>query len=235
MLKHLLLAHGTRRGGLNKRLVSHIEDVMAPHEAEFSIAFLESETEDAYTVIGRLIDEGTEHIIITPLLMLPASHLKKDIPEIASYFRSSYPRLKIDIRPALSNHPLIQEIVRQRISEAEKKGATGIAVVAHGNPDYPEAGATLAAFTETLDAGYPAHPMTLYGDPGLEEVLTEIAGRYDHMIIVPLFLYDGVMTDKVKSVIESLNLHTSYEVTPSLDFDPLLGRVIVDHMDGQLM
>lgn len=235
MLKYVLLAHGSRRGGLNERLLSYIEDVMAPHEAEFSIAFLESDTDDAYTVIGRLIDEGTEHLVITPLLLLPASHLKKDIPEIASYFKTSYPRLKIDIRPALISHPLIQEIVRQRIGEAEKKGAAGIVVVAHGNPDYPEAEAALTAFTETLDAGHPAHPMTLHGDPGLEEALPEIAGRYDHMIIVPLFLYDGVMTDKVKSIVESLDLNMSYEITPSLDFDPLLGRVIVDHMDGQIL
>lgn len=228
MTKHLLLAHGVRRGDLNEKLNARIDALMAPYDLEFSTAFLESDTQNAHIVIDRLIADGAGHIVITPLFMLPASHVQEDIPEIVRSVKTSHPEVEIEVRPVLTAHPLVKDIIRQRVDDVPAKDGTAAVIIAHGNPRFPEADAALESFTESLDTGCDAHAMMLYGKLNFEKLLPEISGKYGQLIIVPLFLYDGYMTSKIKDMVEGLDLHVSYEMTASLDFDPLLGQVIKD-------
>lgn len=235
MLKHLLLVHGMRRGNLNERLSAFIEDLMSPQELEFSTAFLESDSQNPYIVIERLIEECATHIVITPMLILSASHMKEDVSEITGHFKSSHPLVKMEVRPTLAAHPLTKEIVKQRVSDSQgpKAPGTGVIIIAHGNARFPETDEALASFTDGLDMEYDAHPLMLYGNLSFEALLPEISKQYQHMIIVPLFLYDGYLVNKIKSKLHEMDLHSTYEVTPSLNFDPLLNQVITDHMSGE--
>ena len=230
MTKHLLLAHGVRRGDLNERVKSRIDALMTPYDFEFSTAFLESDTQNARIVIERMIADGAAHIVITPLFMLPASHVQEDIPEIVRSFNASHPEVEIEVRPVLTAHPLVKDIIRQRLAEASApaKDGTAAVIIAHGNPRFPEADEALESFTESLDLGCDVHAMMLYGELGFEKLLPEISRRYNQMIIVPLFLYDGYMTEKIREMIGGMDLQAPYEMTQSLDFDPLLGQVIKD-------
>ena len=235
MLKHLLLVHGMRRGNLNERLSAFIDDLMSPHETALSTAFLESEQQNPYIVIERLIAEGATHIVITPLLILSASHMKEDAAEIVEHFKWSHPRVQIDVRPTLAHHPLTKEIVKARITAAGNPDEpdTGIVVIAHGNARFPETDEELESFTRGMGMNRGIHPLMLYGNLSFEALLPEISKGYRHLIVVPLFLYDGYLVNKMKERLHGMNLDSSYEVTPSLNFDPLLKRVVMNHMAGR--
>lgn len=235
MFKHLLLVHGMRRGNLNERLSAFIDDLMSPQESTFSTAFLESDRQNPYIVIERLIREGATRIVITPMLILSASHMKEDVAEIRAHFKSSHPSVELEVRPTLASHPLTKEIVKARIREAEGSPGpdTGVVVIAHGNARFPETDEELESFTRAMKMDCDVHPLMIYGNLSFEALLPEISKGHRHLIVVPLFLYDGYLVNRIKDKLHALELHSTYEVTPSLNFDPMLSRVIMDHMSGR--
>ena len=62
-------------------------------------------------------------------------HYLKDIPNIVHEMKRRYPDIKVEVGEPLGTHPLMTEIIMQRIDEVrvDEMQQVGVVVVAHGN------------------------------------------------------------------------------------------------------
>lgn len=226
-MEHILLVHGMRHGNLNERLKDFVHNLMADSKITYTIAFLESNTENPINIIEAMIHNGHRQIKIIPLLIFSASHMLEDIPKIISYFNEKYKNVSIGVTPPLGTHLLMKSIIQKRLNDSSQIDS-GIVIIAHGNKRFKEADDELTSLVKSID--FNIHPMMIYGELNYETLLPKIESHYKHLTIVPLFLYDGYLVNKVKQTIKEMNLSTPYTVTPSINFDPLLKDIIIERL-----
>ncbi|MBE5660379.1 sirohydrochlorin chelatase [Staphylococcus sp. SS251] len=233
---NIIVAHGMRRGRQNQALEAFISELVKDDIHHYDIAFLESEHQDLETVMTTLIQSGVDHFKIVPLLIFSAMHYLKDIPNIVHEMKRRYPDIKIEVSEPLGTHPLMTEIIMQRIDDAlvDEEQQVGIVVVAHGNISgkYTKAHDELQTCVQTLRTNKPTYARTLYGSISFTHDLKDIAKQYQKLIVVPLFLYDGRLVNKVKQQMNDMVINTDIHITPSINFDPILKRIINDRLEN---
>ncbi|SCU53798.1 Sirohydrochlorin cobaltochelatase [Staphylococcus aureus] len=78
----------------------------------------------------------------------------------------------------------------------------------------------------------PTYARTLYGEISFIHDLEDIARQYQKLIVVPLFLYDGRLVNKVKQQMNDMVINTDIHITPSINFDPILKQIINDRLES---
>ncbi|MDR7619567.1 sirohydrochlorin chelatase [Staphylococcus argenteus] len=233
---NIIIAHGMRRGQQNKALETFISELIKDEIHHYHIAFLESEHQDLETVMTTLIQNGVIHFKIVPLLIFSATHYLKDIPNIIREMEQMYPGITVEVSEPLGTHPLMTKIIMQRIDDAlvDEEQQVGIVVVAHGNINgkYTKAHDEVQTCVQTLQLNHPTYARTLYGSISFTLDLKDIAKQYQRLIVVPLFLYDGRLVNKVKQQINDMAINTDIHITPSINFDPILKRIIKDRLEN---
>ncbi|CAA4034807.1 sirohydrochlorin ferrochelatase [Staphylococcus aureus] len=76
---------------------------------------------------------------------------------------------------------------------------------------------------------------TLYGEISFTHDLESISKRYQKLIVVPLFLYDGRLVNKVKQQMNDMVINTDIHFTPSINFDPILKQIINDRLESLMI
>ncbi|MBR8997019.1 sirohydrochlorin chelatase, partial [Staphylococcus aureus] len=114
---NIIVAHGMRRGRQNQALEAFISELVKDDIHHYHIAFLESEHQDLETVMTTLIQSGVKQLKIVPLLLFSAMHYLKDIPNIVHEMKRRYPDIKVEVSEPLGTHPLMTEIIMQRIDD----------------------------------------------------------------------------------------------------------------------
>lgn len=233
---NIIVAHGMRRGRQNQALEAFISELVKDDIHHYDIAFLESEHQDLAKVMMTLIQSGVVHFKIVPLLIFSAMHYLKDIPNIVHEMKQMYPGITVEVSEPLGTHPLMTEIIMQRIEDAlgDEEQHVGIVVVAHGNISgkFTKAHDELQACVQTLQLNHPTYARTLYGSISFMHDLKDIARQYRKLIVVPLFLYDGRLVNKVRQQINDMTISADIHMTPSINFDPILKRIIKDRLEN---
>ncbi|RZI06219.1 sirohydrochlorin chelatase, partial [Staphylococcus aureus] len=78
---------------------------------------------------------GVKHLKIVPLLFFSGMHYHKEIQNIVQEGKRRYPDIKVEVSEPFGRHPLMTEIIMQRIDEVrvDEMQQGGVVVVAHGN------------------------------------------------------------------------------------------------------
>ncbi len=76
-----------------------------------------------------LIQSGVKQLKIVPLLLFSAMHYLKDIPNIVHEMKRRYPDIKVEVSEPLGTHPLMTEIIMQRIDEVRVDEMQQVGVV----------------------------------------------------------------------------------------------------------
>ncbi len=128
------------------------------------------------------------------------------------------------------------EIIMQRIDEVrvDEMQQVGVVVVAHGNINgkFTKAHEELQTCVQHLQINKPTYARTLYGEISFIHDLEDIARQYQKLIVVPLFLYDGRLVNKVKQQMNDMVINTDIHITPSINFDPILKQIINDRLES---
>lgn len=233
---NIIVAHGMRRGRQNQALEAFISELVKDDIHHYHIAFLESEHQDLETVMTTLIQSGVKQLKIVPLLLFSAMHYLKDIPNIVHEMKRRYPDIKVEVSEPLGTHPLMTEIIMQCIDEVrvDEMQQVGVVVVAHGNINgkFTKAHEELQTCVQHLQINKPTYARTLYGEISFIHDLEDIARQYQKLIVVPLFLYDGRLVNKVKQQMNDMVINTDIHITPSINFDPILKQIINDRLES---
>lgn len=143
----LLIFHGSRDPEGN----SGVEVLRAEVETRIGLPVYAAHLEHAAPLIpiavDRAVADGHRRIVMIPILLGAAGHVKKDIPRYLAEARRSHPEIEFVAAEHLGTHAAVLEILDERLGEVERAACSGLSRVetsvvltARGSSD-PEANA----------------------------------------------------------------------------------------------
>ncbi|MDU2145173.1 MAG: CbiX/SirB N-terminal domain-containing protein, partial [Staphylococcus sp.] len=114
--------------------------------------------------------------------------------------------------------------------DMNKESDVAVVLIAHGSFSYTKAHDELKELSTKLKQDKPIYCRTLYGDITFKNDLDQLSRQYHHLIVVPMFLYDGRLVNKVKGLISEMDIANELHMTPSINFDPILKSIIRERL-----
>lgn len=116
----LLIAHGSRRDAANQDLVKLAE--MLRKRGLFpiiEISYLELAEPTIPEAAARCVEAGAHEVLMLPYFLSAGVHVQNDLEQFRSEFSARYPETGFRLCSHLGLHPLMLEIVLDRLKEAD--------------------------------------------------------------------------------------------------------------------
>jgi sirohydrochlorin cobaltochelatase len=166
--------------------------------------FIELSAPPVRDAVAQLVAQGRRDVVAVPLILLAAGHAKGDIPAALARERLRHPGLRTRYARPLGVHPVVLELLRERLAESAQPRPDAVLLVGRGTTD-PDANADLhraaRLFWETTrDLGVElvepafvslARPSVA---EGLER-LRRLGAR--RVTVLPYFLFAGVLPARI--------------------------------------
>ena len=115
----VVVDHGSRRAESN----ANHERFVAEWQTRSGFEIVEpAHMEMAEPSIGAAFDacvaRGATDIVIAPFFLWPGRHMERDIPELAAEAAARHPGVTYTVAAALGPHPLLGDIISERIESA---------------------------------------------------------------------------------------------------------------------
>lgn len=169
--------------------------------------FLELADPPILDTIDRCVAEGAERIIVMPLFLVPAGHMKTDVPSSVNLSRVRYPHVKFIYGPHLGIDPRILSILDERLAEIEASASprnrqeTAILLVGRGSSD-PDANGDVYKVARLLweGRGFGWVETCFVGitSPRVPEGIrrcVRLGAR--RIIVLPYFLFTGILVQRI--------------------------------------
>jgi len=115
----LLIAHGSRRAEANADLEAIAEQFRAmPHYDFVQTSFLELAEPNIATGGQACAQAGAKYVVMVPYFLSPGVHVKDDLTEARDALTEQFPDVRFVLAQPIGRHPLIMEIVQDRVAEA---------------------------------------------------------------------------------------------------------------------
>ncbi len=120
-------------------------------------------------------------------------HYLKDIPNIVHEMKRRYPDIKVEVSEPLGTHPLMRRLIEQRICDAlaGDKQQVGVIVVTAILMESLLRHTKSYKYALKICKLASRHMRERYMERLVTHDLESISKRYQKLIVVPLFLYDG--------------------------------------------
>ena len=115
-------------------------------------AYVDNASPSIRRALAALTDEGVADVVVVPLLLTPASHSKTDVAASVQAGRRAHPGMRLRYGRPLGPHPVLVDVVAQRLAEAGAGPDDPVVLVAGGALD-PDANAAVAATARLLFEG----------------------------------------------------------------------------------
>lgn len=204
----LMVGHGSRDDEGNQEFLQFLELVRkAAPERRFEACYLELADPDILTGIETCVRHGATRIVVVPVILLAAGHVKSEIPEFIDQARVRYPGIEFVYGRHLGLHPKILDLLEERFLETagslEKQDRDSLAIVllGRGSSD-PDANGDLYKMArllwertgvmtvETCYSGITAPRL-------VEGVERAIRLGASHVVVVPYFLFTGILIKRM--------------------------------------
>ena len=114
----LLIAHGSRRQEANDDLLRLAEAVRKRDRFSMvEVAYLEIASPTIPEGARRCIEQGACRILMLPYFLSAGAHVVDDLKRHQRDLSSEFPNVSIELCRALELHPLLIEVVLQRLDE----------------------------------------------------------------------------------------------------------------------
>lgn len=114
----LLIAHGSRRAAANDDLVEVAARLLKRGEFEIVVAsYLELAEPSIPDGAEQCISAGADSIRLLPYFLSAGSHVMRDLQRYRDELRERFPQHTFTLCPPLGLHPLMLDIVQDRLSE----------------------------------------------------------------------------------------------------------------------
>jgi sirohydrochlorin ferrochelatase len=112
----VLIAHGSRRPEANRDLFALAERFRASGYPRTYAAFLELAEPSIPEAGDQCIEAGARLVILTPYFLSAGQHVVRDLENFRLDLETRHPGTEIRLANPLGPHPLLDEILRQRIA-----------------------------------------------------------------------------------------------------------------------
>ncbi|WP_417381671.1 sirohydrochlorin chelatase [Gimesia sp.] len=120
----LLIAHGSRRDEANQDLVKLA--AMLRERCKFAVveyAYLELAEPAIPEGAARCVQAGATEVLMLPYFLSAGVHVQNDLEEFRNGFEQTYPETRFRLCAHLGLHPLMLEIVLDRLNEPAGQSA----------------------------------------------------------------------------------------------------------------
>ncbi|HVT66574.1 MAG TPA: CbiX/SirB N-terminal domain-containing protein [Trebonia sp.] len=207
----LIVGHGTRdeTGAAQFRAFTQRVARRAAERADMSAdavagGFIELSPPPVRDAVDELVRAGHTDLVAVPLILLAAGHAKGDIPASLARERARHPGLRTRYARPLGVHPVILELLRERLALSAQPQPDAVLLVGRGTTD-PDANSDLyraARFLweTTRQSGFefvePA--FVSLARPSVAEGLDRLRRLGARSVtVLPYFLFQGVLPDRI--------------------------------------
>jgi sirohydrochlorin ferrochelatase/(2Fe-2S) ferredoxin len=236
----LMVGHGSRQNDANREF----EELVAAyrrHRPELTIAhgYIELADPPVAEALSALAANASR-VVVFPLLLFAAGHVKNDIPLALARVRGEHPAVDFVAARPLGVHPALTELTLQRARQAlgqEREQAQTVVVVGRGSSD-PDANADFFKAVRLVEEAAPFQRVLpcFIGvtKPSFEPTLEWAArGRPERLLVVPYFLFAGRLVSQLQERLADFAARYPWiktAVAPHLGIDPKLMAVIDDRV-----
>ena len=210
----LLVGHGSSQDAGNEEILRFAEIWHSQHK--------DRRVEACFIEHGKvLMEEGLDkaaaaslQVIVVPLILNAAGHVKIDIPQAVDAARTRHPGVKFASTPPLGMGREIHAILRQRINQLLKELAvpdprtTGLILLGRGSSDAGANGeiAKMARWVfEDMQHDLVDIAFTGITLPRLETVVQrQVKLGMTQIVIQPVYLFTGVLIERIQQQVERL-------------------------------
>ncbi len=115
----LLIAHGSRLAAANADLLQLAEQLRSRFPGHvIETAYLELSEPTIPQGAARCVTLGTTRVLLLPYFLSAGTHVTEDLRRFQIQFTEQWPHVRFDLCPPLGLHPLMLEIVCDRICDA---------------------------------------------------------------------------------------------------------------------
>ena len=114
----LVVDHGSRRREASREaeeLVRRLGERLPG--VRVALAHLETARPGIEEAVGELYEEGVRELRVQPLFLARGAHVERDLPQALRRAAERCPGLRFRIAEPLGGHPLLEEIVLDRLAE----------------------------------------------------------------------------------------------------------------------
>ena len=118
----LLIAHGSRNPEANADTLFLAEELRTPGRFVcVAAAFLEQAEPGIDAAADRCVASGARRVVLLPHFLSAGVHVRRDLAAAQKRLAERYAEIEFALADPIGQHPLLLEIMRQRIQEAKKK------------------------------------------------------------------------------------------------------------------
>jgi sirohydrochlorin cobaltochelatase len=209
----LLVGHGSRdKPGEREFLQTARLVAQNVPQAAVEPCFLEFAQPNIALGFQRLVRRQTRTIVVVPVLLFAAGHVKRDIPAAVAEAATRHPGMEVIESSHLGCHEAILELSRLRYGEAIAKrpavdaGETVLVMVGRGSRDAEATAEMLRFVTRRAQSARVRRAIASFvamAEPDLPQALDE-AGSLGiaRVVVQPHLLFGGVLVDRVRRTVE---------------------------------
>lgn len=210
----LVVAHGSREAAGNAETGEFVARwrQMRP-QWRIELCFIEH----AEVLLDEGLDraaEGAREVVVLPLILNAAGHVKMELPEAVERARARHPQVRFLVRKHLGMGPELFALIQCRLQEALREldvpdpATTGVILLGRGSSD-PGGNAELAKMArwvfEANDHELVDLAFTGITWPRLETVVArQVRLGMMQIAIVPVYLFTGVLIERIGAQVERL-------------------------------
>lgn len=212
----LLVGHGSREKSGNDEILVFAEQ-WRQHQPGWRIEVCFIEFSEITMSEGlRRAATGSQRVMVVPLILNAAGHVKMDIPQAIDAARLKFPRVQFLYTPHLSACDHLLRIVKRRIKTAMQAldmpdpSTTGVVLLGRGSSDRQANGemAKMARWVmEETDHELVDVAFTGITYPRLEKAVQRqsLLGM-TQVVVLPYYLFNGTLVERIKRQVENLKI-----------------------------
>jgi sirohydrochlorin ferrochelatase len=117
----IIVDHGSRREESNELLIE-VAQVFRSQTGWRVVepAHMELAEPTIATAFARCVEQGAQLVVVFPYFLAPGKHWHEDIPHLAAEAAQAYPDVRHVVTEPLGLHPLMMQIIAERIADSLK-------------------------------------------------------------------------------------------------------------------
>ncbi len=117
----LLIAHGSRQEAANADLL-HVAAALRTRGWPIVVASFLELTEPGIEDGGvHCVEQGAERVILVPYFLSAGVHVRRDLAAARAKLAERFPAVEFRLAEPLGQHPLLLDVVAERVREATEK------------------------------------------------------------------------------------------------------------------
>lgn len=238
----VVVGHGSRNVAANEQFEGVVRELAKRcPDVKISHGYVELAKPALFDALSNAAQDA-QRVVVVPLFLFAAGHVKNDLPLILARARNVFPHVEFVAGAALGVHPsLVQELQARLLAGPLASGGkkAALLMVGRGSSD-PDANADFCKLSrlvaEGLNGVFTLPAFMGVASPSVKEGLELMARtRPDHLIILPYLLFSGRLIERLSETLKDFSTRYPWirtELMPTLGNHPAVHRALEERALG---